>query len=121
MKKLIFIPILIFLDFITKYYFKSEAVINTGIAFGLFEGNNFLWIIVSLIVIGVIIYYYKKEKDIRIGLMLILSGAIGNFIDRVLYNGVIDFIRLGFWPAFNFADAYNTVGVILILLIWWKK
>ncbi len=121
MKKLIFIPLFVLLDFITKYLFKEKAVMNTGIAFGLFEGNNFLWIIVSLIVIGVLIYYYKKEKDIRLALMLILSGAVGNLIDRILYNGVIDFIDFGFWPAFNLADAYNTIGVVMILWIWWKK
>ena len=121
MKKLFFIPILVLLDFVTKYLFKASAVKNTGIAFGLLEGNNSLWIAVTLVVIGIIAYYYKNEKEIRFGLMLILSGAIGNLIDRILYGGVVDFIKLGFWPTFNLADAYNTIGVILIIWIWWRK
>ena len=119
--KLIFVPILVLLDYFSKLYFKSSSILNTGIIFGSFQGYNTLWIIVTLIVIGILVYYYNKEKEYRVGLVLIISGAIGNLIDRFLYSGVVDFIHLGFWPAFNLADSYNVIGVVLIFILMYKK
>jgi len=113
--KLIFIPFLVLIDFLFKFSFKEKALINTGIIFGTFQGYNLLWVFINFIVIFILIYFYFKEKEYKTGLIFILSGAIGNFIDRILYKGVIDFIDLGFWPSFNFADVYNIIGVILII------
>ena len=77
MNKLIFVPVLVLIDFITKFYFKEKSVINTGIAFGTFQGNNLLWIIVSLVVIGILIYLYKTEKEYRTGLILVFQVQQG--------------------------------------------
>jgi signal peptidase II len=91
-----------------------------------FPLNGFFMIFSSLAVIILIIYYASiKQKDwfLLWGLSLIMPGALGNFIDRVMFikRGVVDFIRLGiseqvYWPIFNFADMYITFGVGFILL-----
>ena len=96
---------------------------NTGAAFGLFQGQSFALIIVSLVVIAVILCYalficrrfpLLDNMPNRIAIGLILGGAVGNLIDRVRFGGVTDFIGVGsWWPAFNIADAAVTVGVII--------
>jgi signal peptidase II len=56
-----------------------------------------------------------------IGFILILSGGLGNLVDRIFYGYVIDFIRVGGWPNFNLADSYITIGVILIIISLFSK
>jgi len=132
------ITILVFLDQITKHlsevYIKVSEEIrilgflnfvnvrNTGAAFGLFKGlGNLFFIIISVIAIGVIIYLLWKGKDEFIGLLLVLSGAVGNLIDRVFLDYVRDFIDFHIrglhWPAFNLADSYLTIGIAYIILV----
>jgi signal peptidase II len=88
---------------------------------------NGFFLVFSIIAIFVVIAYYrtvKKEDTImRWGISLILPGALGNLWDRIAHAhlGVVDFVRLGvsdtlYWPIFNMADAYVTIGVCLILL-----
>ena len=111
-------------------------VYNKGALFGInprsvipgFPVNAFFYIFSVIAVVLLIVYYRNLKKGswlIYIGISLIMPGALGNFIDRLLYpsRGVVDFIKvdLGFapfnpWPIFNLADAYITVGVILIVL-----
>lgn len=93
---------------------------NTGSAFGLFKelGSTF-FIIISLVAIVLITFLLIKERDNRISYALLLGGAAGNLIDRVIYGYVIDFIELhaaGFyWPIFNIADSALTIGIFLLL------
>jgi len=98
---------------------------NTGAAWGILQGQMILFYIVTAIaVIGIIIWYRKlnirKERVLAIALMLILGGALGNFIDRVMYQSVIDFIHTVWWgyhfPIFNVADIALVCGVILMLI-----
>jgi len=96
---------------------------NTGIAFGMFKNHGIVFIIIPVIMIGLLIYnfyHYKhnNEKLSRlyvVAVSLILAGAIGNLIDRILYGYVIDFIDLRIWPVFNIADSAITVGACLLL------
>ena len=98
---------------------------NTGISFGLFSDSGLLsryfFTFFSLIVgsILLIICFLTKEKLIKLSLLMISSGAIGNAIDRIYFGGVIDFIDFFLynfhWPAFNFADIFITLGVIILL------
>lgn len=95
---------------------------NTGGAFGLFSNFNFLFVIVGILVPVLILIFFRKllGKGVgwSIGTGLILGGAVGNLIDRLLYGHVIDFIDVHFWPIFNVADIGITVGIgILFLLI----
>lgn len=95
---------------------------NTGAAFSILEGQMWFFYIVTIIVIGVLIYYMYTEakKDRMLGVLLsfILAGAIGNFIDRLMLQYVVDMIKLEFidFAIFNVADSYLTVGVILLFI-----
>lgn len=96
---------------------------NEGAAWGILQGKMLFFYVVTLIVIGVVILWIrrldvKKEKLLVIALSLILGGAIGNFIDRVMYQHVVDFIDtyiFGYdFPIFNIADSALCIGVFLM-------
>ena len=94
---------------------------NTGAAFGSFKslGSSF-FIIVAVAAIGFVVYLLMKRVYNTFGLSLILGGAVGNLIDRILYGQVVDFVDFSIgsyhWPAFNVADSALTVGIIIILM-----
>ena len=111
-------------------FFSLTYVRNTGAAFGIFAGSAEIFrrpflILVSLVAIGFIFTMLKRLPDKATGLTtalaFILGGAIGNLIDRVVYGEVIDFLDCFWgnyhWPAFNVADSFITVGVMITLLI----
>jgi signal peptidase II len=101
---------------------------NTGAAFSLLAGDEgwqaWFFTVVALIVSGGIVWYQwslprRGCRTLATGLALILGGAVGNVIDRLLYGYVVDFILFYYqawaWPAFNVADSAITVGVALII------
>ena len=106
-------------------YLNIVFVRNTGVSFGMFSEwgilGRYFFSIFSIIVgcFLIILAILSDAKVFRISLGLISSGALGNAIDRVYFGGVIDFIDFFIynvhWPAFNFADIFITVGVILLL------
>ena len=111
-------------------WFNLVYVENKGISFGILSKFNisFYLGLVSFFISFYIIYLLKKSKKIieKIALSLILGGALGNGIDRVIREYVIDFIDISFnnmhWPAFNIADSSITVGGIFYFwLIIFKK
>jgi signal peptidase II len=127
----------IILDQITKYLiatylspFDSVEVFpflhivnvrNTGAAFGSFRNvGSIFFIIISVIAIIFVISLLVKRTYNYVGLSLVLGGAIGNLIDRILYGKVVDFIDFSVgsfhWPAFNVADSSLTIGIAVILL-----
>lgn len=95
---------------------------NTGAAYSILEGKMVFFYIVTIMVVGAIVYslqkYGKKQPLFSVALAFILGGALGNFIDRILFQFVIDMIKLEFvsFPIFNIADAALTVGVLLMIL-----
>lgn len=134
--KLALIAVLIALDLLTKMYFQSyfseggkefslikgivgfADVKNTGGAFGLLNSNTTVLIIFSVLflcVFGIVDAYTTTFNGFYfMGFVLIVGGALGNFIDRIFLGYVRDFIKLEFieFPVFNFADICLTVGVI---------
>jgi len=98
---------------------------NTGVAFGMLQGMNPVFIGLAIVVSGMIVYYYQKlEKQdglLKLALMLELGGAIGNLVDRIRYGHVIDFVSVGNFPVWNVADACITVGVIILLIGVWMQ
>ena len=94
--------------------------LNTGSAFGLFSGFTNLLIIASIVGIGVVLYYFQKQEIsviwYRLSIGLIVGGALGNLIDRLKDGAVVDFISVGWWPAFNVADSSISVGMVLLIL-----
>ncbi|HNS06789.1 MAG TPA: signal peptidase II [Anaerolineaceae bacterium] len=98
---------------------------NTGVAFGMLQGMNPVFIGLAVLVSFGIVYYYpkieKKDWMIKLALMMELGGAVGNLVDRIKYGHVIDFISVGTFPVWNIADACITVGVIILLLGVWLQ
>ena len=95
---------------------------NTGIAFGLFKDCGAVFVIMPLILTGLLIYniyYYRHSEHLNrtyiMAFSLILGGAIGNLIDRIMLGYVVDFIDLRVWPVFNIADSAITIGAAVIL------
>ena len=111
--------VLIMLDQVSKHYLSF--VTNTGAAFGILKGFNIPLLIVSLVALIFCIYFYVKEKKLRLSLIFLMAGIVGNSIDRIFLGHVRDFIDLGFWPIFNLADSYNFIGVALLIIVLWKK
>lgn len=100
-----------------------ESSFNQGAAGGIFSGARWFFIVVAILSSIVIVYLicskrWKLSKVSKIALSLILGGAIGNLIDRILYAGVRDFIYLKFinFPIFNFADTFITIGGIMLVI-----
>jgi signal peptidase II len=92
-------------------------VLNTGTAFGLLKSASWFFIIFAAAVSVFLVLKYKTfSSEMQPVLGLILGGALGNLIDRLLYGAVIDFIDFHFWPAFNVADSAITIAVLLLLL-----
>ncbi len=110
-------------------FFAITHIRNPGVAFGLFadgpsELKTYLFIGFSIIaIVAILIFFHQtppENKMVRIGLILVFSGAIGNLIDRILYHEVIDFLDFFVgsyhWPAFNIADSCITIGVLLMFV-----
>lgn len=110
-------------------FFHLTHIRNTGGAFGIFGGEkggigSLFFVVVSLIAIGSILFFFLKvkedEKTLSLTLSLVLSGAIGNLIDRLMYGEVVDFLDFHLfsyhWPAFNIADSAITLGIGLMAL-----
>ncbi len=99
---------------------RLTRVHNVGGAFGIFHGNGDLFVAVSSIVaVGLIILLLAanlRGPILKIGLALVLGGAIGNLIDRLYFGYVLDFFEVRGFPVFNLADTCVTVGVGLILI-----
>lgn len=93
---------------------------NFGAGFGLFHTLNLRWIFIALgvlIIAMVIVCHHRvprKSLPPQLACALILGGAVGNFVDRLLLGHVIDYVDLRIWPSFNFADACLSVGVALL-------
>ncbi len=107
--------------------FHITLVLNSGVAFGLFKGKGLFFTVTSALVMAFICLYIWRTgcKDLLTltALGLILGGAAGNLIDRVLFGYVIDFLDFRIWPVFNIADASITIGafILAIRLIFDKR
>ena len=108
---------------------RMTYVENPGAAWGLFRGvsestRNVFFTLISLVAVAFILGYYRRLRDDQrygqVALALLLSGAVGNFIDRLARKYVIDFIDWyagrWHWPTFNLADSLIVVGVALLVL-----
>ncbi|MBS3122805.1 signal peptidase II [Candidatus Woesearchaeota archaeon] len=102
--------------------FHLTYITNTGTLFGSFKDNNMLFIWLSLIIIGALLYLYDKfDKTEQILFSLVIGAAIGNLIDRVVYGYVIDFLDFRIWPVFNIADSVISVSTIVLLIYLLKR
>lgn len=103
-----------------KNFLEITPTNNTGAAFSLFQGQQILLIIASTVAISFLIQYLFKKKLCLLQQAawgILLGGAFGNLFDRVIHNGVIDFINLAFikFPVFNLADMAITLGTLVVI------
>lgn len=133
---------LVVLDHITKYialtqlkpigsktvisgFFDFTYVENRGAAFGMLSGQRWFFVLLTIVVSAVIVYAFikmPKNKEyvwLRTALILVLSGAVGNMIDRIIRGYVVDFLEITLirWPVFNLADIYVVAGTALLLYL----
>lgn len=109
---------------IIPHFFSLTYVKNTGVAFSMLEGNILFILLMSVIVVGVLVYFAKSKGNGRLEKIcysMILGGALGNFLDRIFYGYVIDFLDFtlfGFTMAiFNVADVLIVCGVFLLIVL----
>lgn len=106
-------------DFFSISYFR-----NTGGAWSILNNHTWLLTVVSFVIIGFLIYYVYKNKPKNklemVGYSMILGGSVGNFLDRIIYGYVIDFLDFNIFrynfPIFNFADTFIVLGVIFLVI-----
>lgn len=111
-------------DLYINPYLNLILLWNKGIAFGLLESEsffyNFISILIFMIIVFIIYLIFKSDRKFEIVCFSMISGgAIGNFIDRLYYNAVPDFIDINYkgfhWFTFNIADIWITLGIITLL------
>ena len=131
----VIIAIALLVDLVTKQLFKDieytkiiPGIIafqtnggNTGAAFGIFSKSTTFLIVFSIIIVLCLMVVDGmlkiRTKVYTIGFGLILAGAVGNFVDRIMLGYVRDFIMFDFWksfPIFNFADCCIVIGAVLV-------
>ena len=148
-KALIFVILLTVLDQFTKYLavvnlkdkpaipiiqdvFELQYLENRGSAFGMMQNQRVFFIIITIVIVAAFIWLFTRIPNTRrmipmnILCTLIIAGAVGNFIDRLLHGYVVDFLyfKLIDFPVFNVADIYVTVSTIvfcLLLFFYYKE
>ncbi len=104
---------------IVQNFFHLTFIKNPGAAFGLLAYRTQFFILITLLVIGIIAYYYrrvpKEQLALRVALAMQMGGAIGNMIDRIRYGKVVDFLDFKLWSyIFNIADSAIVVGAFIL-------
>lgn len=146
-KKILFITVPIFiamlvLDLLTKYFVNKNMSVgdetdflpgfiniinvhNNGGAWNIFSGNQIFLIIFTSIFIAAYLYFYLHECRngvlFHVGSALLITGALGNLIDRIGFNYVRDMLHFEFWPSFpvfNVADVCVCVGIAVLILFY---
>jgi signal peptidase II len=93
---------------------------NSGVAFGFFAGGGAVVLVLTLAALSALVIYFLMRPTrpwLWLPTGLLVGGAVGNLIDRLVHGYVTDFIKLPAWPAFNIADVAITAGVLALLLV----
>ncbi|EJO5346615.1 signal peptidase II [Clostridium botulinum] len=115
---------------IVRNLFSFSYLENRGAAFGIFQNKLIFLSLITAIVIFAVAYFIVKYKPnsklLKVSLALIISGAIGNLIDRIYYKFVVDFILLHYrdvyyFPTFNVADILVVIGTVLLAIYILKE
>jgi signal peptidase II len=97
---------------------------NRGAAFSLFQGGTVIFLIVSVLSIGMVAYFHRNLRDrtpwLHVVLGIVLGGTLGNFIDRLRQGSVTDWLSVGIgdtrWPTFNVADSSVVIGIGILVV-----
>jgi len=146
---LVTIAVALFVDLFTKHlaleklgyfnrvdffggFIRFDLTFNQGGVFGIMQGYKTFFLVVSICVLIVMIAYYFYEKNMpnmfRFAMSLIIAGALGNIIDRLIPGriGVVDFISVGVdgvyrWPTFNVADSIIIIGAFILAIVVYRE
>lgn len=106
-------------------YARLLHIKNTGASFGMFQNANFIFIPLTVLIVGGILYYVSNLEQnndwMWVAGGLYLGGAIGNLIDRLTIGAVTDFVSVGSFYIFNVADASINSSVALLILLWIRE
>lgn len=113
-------------------FLRLELTYNQGGVFGIMQGYQSFFLIVSIAVLAVMVAYYFYENNMpalfRYSMALIIGGALGNIIDRLIpaRPGVVDFISMGVdgiyrWPTYNIADSVIVTGAIFLVIVVFRE
>ncbi|RJP29819.1 MAG: signal peptidase II [Candidatus Omnitrophota bacterium] len=99
---------------------------NKGAAFGMLQNKLYIFIFSALLAVALIYSELRKRPRneftlYKLSLIMILSGAIGNLIDRIYFGYVIDFIDFRVWPVFNIADSFISIGIVLLIVSMMRR
>ena len=101
--------------------FHITYIENPGAAFGILANQRILFLILTALITGIMVYLYlnlrNKKSVAALSLGLVISGAIGNFIDRFIQGTVTDMFDFRIWPVFNIADICICIGIALLCYI----
>jgi signal peptidase II len=140
-KSLWLVPLILLVDQVTKLvvagtmgegssipvlgdFFRLTYIHNRGAAFGVDIGNPWLHTLVAVVALGVLVWLFRSTPSharlLRWSLSMVLGGAVGNLVDRVRLQQVVDFLDFGLgslrWPVFNVADSFVTVGIFMLAI-----
>lgn len=105
-------------------FLTIHLVKNTGAGFGILQDHTLGLAFISLTVALVLLLEYRRipqEFFPQVLTALFFGGVVGNLLDRFFRGYVIDFLDLGFWPAFNIADASISLAALGLIIYFWKK
>ena len=128
-------------DYVTKYFIQQHFVpgeslpiipnvfhityiLNCGAAFGILRDQRIFFLTVVVILIVALWVFRKQIKNggmlPQLGASLLVSGALGNALDRLVRGAVVDFFDFRIWPIFNVADIGICIGVVLLAIYFWR-
>ena len=128
-------------DYVTKYFIQQHFVpgeslpiipnvfhityiLNYGAAFGILRDQRIFFLTVVVILIVALWVFRKQIKNNgmlpQLGASLLVSGALGNALDRLVRGAVVDFFDFRIWPIFNVADIGSCIGVVLLAIYFWR-
>ena len=98
--------------------FSIHHVQNSGIAFGLFSSATVIVIVLTTVAVGWMLLFFARSGArhpiLPAALGLVIGGSVSNLIDRVRIGHVTDFLDFRYWPAFNLADSFIVIGVVIL-------
>ena len=104
--------------------FKLSYVENKGAAFGIFQDMRYVFVVLTVLIVFFLFWLLKSQKTqsriFKTGIILMISGAVGNFIDRVFLGYVVDFLNFYLidFPVFNVADCFVCIGAGLLVIYY---
>ena len=117
----LFLLTMLVLRVVTRFFvFSTDYTLNEKMCFGLFLDNTVAATILAIFFILFSIWYYFRPKY-QFPILLISVGILSNFLDRIFFGGVVDYLNISIIPTFNLADVLIVVGVLYLIKLYLKN